>query len=211
MKESLHDMPNIPEPVVIKERLTRKILRSVMAQFSSLPEAILELVDNTFDEFDGVTGGKHLEIIIVVTKNSITVENIGGKGMGVEELRNWLNWGEAYKTDAIGEYGQGGKAAMGYLGRSWIIQTKRWDEQKLWEIKESNWDDVSSGEKIYMPMFTEEKRWRGLGYCKFEIRNLKRHRQDINRLKLELSNIYRNYLDEKKASITLNYTSRLRR
>ena len=113
-----------PEPVLIKEKISRKLLRAVMAQFTSLPEALLELVDNAFDEFDGVHGGNHLRIDIVMTKNSITVENTGGKGMGVNELQNWLNWGEAYKTDAIGEYGQGGKAAMGYLGSSWIVRTK---------------------------------------------------------------------------------------
>ena len=40
-----------PEPILIREKITRKLLRAVMAQFSSLPEALLELVDNAFDEF----------------------------------------------------------------------------------------------------------------------------------------------------------------
>jgi hypothetical protein len=48
-----------PEPVILKEKLTRKILRSVYAQFSSLSVALLELVDNAFDEFDGFQGGSH--------------------------------------------------------------------------------------------------------------------------------------------------------
>ena len=147
MNEVLQDRPETPEPVIIKEKLTRKILRPVMAQFSSLPEALLELVDNAFDEFDGVHGGNHLDVDVIVTKNSLTVENTGGKGMGVNELQNWLNWGEAYKTDAIGEYGQGGKAAMGYLGSSWIVYAKRWDEPVLWKITEDKWDDFSSSEK----------------------------------------------------------------
>ena len=63
----------MPKPVIIKERLTRKLLRTLMAQFSSLAEALLELVDNAFDEFDGVHGGGHLDINIVITKHSITV------------------------------------------------------------------------------------------------------------------------------------------
>jgi hypothetical protein len=197
----------IPKPVAIKERLTRKILRSVMAQFASLPEALLELVDNAFDEFDGFYGGSHLDVDIVITKHSITVENLGGKGMGQNELRKWLNWGGAYKTDAIGEYGQGGKAAMGYIGSSWVVQTKRWNEPWLWEIRENKWDDLSSSEKSYKAVAEkdENKKRNNLGYCKFEIKKMKKRRQDLNRIRAELSNIYRKYLEEGKASITLNY------
>ena len=44
-------------------------------------------------------GGDHLNVDIVITKGSIEIENIGGKGMGVSELRNWLNWGESTKKD----------------------------------------------------------------------------------------------------------------
>ncbi len=197
----------IPEPVIIKERLSRKILRSTMAQFSSLTVALLELVDNAFDGFDGFHGGDFLDINIVITKNSIVVENIGGNGMGPKELNEWLDWGGGHKTNAIGEYGQGGKAAMGYIGRAWIVQTKRWDEPWLWEIQEENWDDTSSNEKSYKAVAKrdENKKRHNLGYCKFEIRKLKPHRQDKKRIKEELSNIYRKYLEEGKVKITVNY------
>ena len=200
-------LSKLPKPVAIPEKLTRKILRAVMSQFSSLPEALLELVDNAFDEFDGVYGGKYLDIDIVITKGSITVENLGGKGMGSKELRNWLSWGEPHKKDAIGEYGQGGKAAMGYLGSSWVVKTKRWDEPWIWEIKEDKWDDVTSDLKHYeaIPKIDENKKHDGLGYCKFEVRKLKKLRQDKNRIRAELSNIYRRYLEEGKASISVDY------
>jgi len=207
MNATNENMPEIPKSVVVKEKLTRKILRSVMAQFKSLPEALLELADNAFDEFDGVHGGNHLNINIVVTKNSVIVENIGGKGMGLSELRDWLNWGEPHKKDAIGEYGQGGKAAMGYLGSSWVVQTKRWDEPWLWEIKEDKWDDVSTREKSFEAVPRRHGEHAGLGYCKFEIRKLKKRRQDLNRIKAVLSNVYRTYLEEHRATITLNYQS----
>ncbi|MFC2067301.1 ATP-binding protein [Chloroflexota bacterium] len=205
MNETLRDLQKMPQPVTIREKLTRKILRAVMAQFSSLTEALLELVDNAFDEFDGITGGNHLYVDIVITKHSITVENTGGKGMGVKELQNWLNWGEAYKTDSIGEYGQGGKAAMGYLGSSWKVRTKKWDEQFLWEIKEDKWDDVSSPEKKYLAVPKKYHEKQGIGYCCFEIRKLKKLRQDKNRIVAILRNIYRKYLDEGKATITINH------
>ena len=195
----------MPEPVILREKLTRQLIRTVIANFKSLPDALLELVDNAFDEFDGFHGGEHLDVTIKMTKDSITIENVGGKGMGSEELADWLNWGAPLKIDKIGEYGQGGKAAMGYLGRAWIVHTKRWDQPWEWEISEDNWDDVSSEEKTYkaMPMVSTKK-LEGLGYCKFEIKNLKKHRQDINRIKTVLSNIYRKYLEEGKSSITVN-------
>jgi len=197
----------MPKPVIIRERISRKMLRAVMANFRSVPDALLELVDNAFDEFDGYRGGTHLDVTIKMAKDSIIVENLGGKGMGRNELNDWLNWGEALKTDAIGVYGQGGKAAMGYLGSAWIVHTKRWDQPWLWEIKEDNWDDMSSSEKTFKALPTPINKGdqrEGLGYCRFEIKNLKKRRQDINRLKTVLSNIYRKYLEEGKASITVN-------
>ncbi len=72
-----------PKPVLIKEKITRKVLRPVMAQFSSVAEAVLELLDNAFDEFDGIHGGNHLDINVLITKRSITIENIGGKGRAI--------------------------------------------------------------------------------------------------------------------------------
>ena len=43
----------MPKPVIIQERISRKILRAYMANFKSVADALLELVDNAFDEFDG--------------------------------------------------------------------------------------------------------------------------------------------------------------
>ena len=98
-----------------------------MANFTCMSEALHELVDNTFDEFDGVHGGAHLNVSIEIKKNTIVVENLGGKGMGDKELSDWLEWGGIRETDGIREYGQGGKAAMGYLGTAWTVLAKRFD------------------------------------------------------------------------------------
>jgi hypothetical protein len=195
---------SVPDRILIKEKLTRQLLRSVMAQFSSLPEALLELVDNAFDEFDGIHGGEHLNIDIIITKDVVIVENTGGKGMGAKQLDDWLNWGAPIKTDSIGEYGQGGKAAMGYLGSAWVVHAKRWDESIMWEVKDNKWDDMSIKEKTYVANPTSETRYPGLGYCKFEIRKLKKHRQDIARIKAVLSNIYRKFLEGDRVTMTFN-------
>ncbi len=195
----------MPKPVTLRERISRNLVRPYMANFRSVADALLELVDNAFDEFDGFHGGTHLEVTIKMTKDNIIVENLGGKGMGTKELDDWLNWGAPIKTNKIGEWGQGGKAAMGYLGHAWEVHTKRWDESWLWQIREENWDDASSGEKTYQAVAIKgDVQHQGIGYCKFEIKNLKNRRQDINRIKTVLSNTYRQYLEEGKSSITVN-------
>jgi len=202
MNGTKNNVLEIPEPVTLRERISRNLVRPYMANFKSVPDALLELVDNAFDEFDGFHGGEHLKITIKMTKDSIIVENLGGKGMGTKELDDWLNWGAPIKTDKIGEWGQGGKAAMGYLGHAWEVHTKRWDEPWLWEIREENWDDASSGEKTYKAVpIKRDVQHQGIGYCKFEIKNLKNRRQNIIRIKTVLSNIYRQYLEEGKSSI----------
>jgi len=194
-----------PEPVIIQEKLTRKILRPLMANFTSTSEALHELVDNTFDEFDGIHGGTHLKVTIGIGKNTVVIENLGGKGMGPQELNDWLEWGGTGKAGGIREYGQGGKAAMGYLGTAWIVLTKRFDEPWLWEMREDNWDDFSSDEKIYEAIPSKSDRTlQGLGYCRFEIRNLRKARQEINRLRTKLANVYRTYLQDGKTTIIVN-------
>lgn len=205
MKEVRNVATDKPKPVIIREKLTRKIPRSLMANFTCMSEALHELVDNTFDEFDGVHGGAHLNISIEIKKNAIVVENLGGKGMGEEELSHWLEWGGMRETDGIREYGQGGKAAMGYLGTAWTVLAKRFDLPWLWEMREDNWDDFTSDEKSYKATATRsDRKLNGLGYCRFQIKNLKGQRQDINRLKTKLGNVYRTYLKDGKTTITVN-------
>ena len=75
----------------------------------------------------------------------------------------------------------------------------------LWEMREDNWDDFTSNEKSYEATATRsDRKLNGLGYCRFQIRNLKRQRQDINRLKTKLGNVYRTYLEDGKTTITVN-------
>ena len=60
----------IPNPVKIRERISRKLLRAYMSNFRSVPDALLELVDNAFDEFDGFHGGTRLEVNIKLRKTA---------------------------------------------------------------------------------------------------------------------------------------------
>jgi len=195
----------LPKPVKIRENLDRKVLRPLMQNFPSLPVALLELVDNAFDEFDGCHGGSHLDIHIELRKNRIMIENVGGKGMGTIELEEWLDWGRHNKENGIREYGQGGKAAMGYLGNAWLIRTKRWDQPCVWGISEDCWADTSSKLKEYEARATKaEPDMEGLGYCRIEIASLNKRNQSVQTVINKLSNVYRKQLEDGKAKITVN-------
>ncbi len=96
---------------------------------------------------------------------------------------------------------------MGYLGTSWLIRTRRWDQDFVCELKENRWDDMSCEEKTYVlnkvPVdstgIPKER-----GYCRFEIRNLRKRRQNIEQVRTTLSNVYRALLADKKAIIRID-------
>lgn len=182
----------MPEPVELQEKFSRRMAIAAMSNFRSLPEAVLELVDNAVDKFDGRYGGNHLTVSIEITRDRIVVENVGGRGMGSQELGEWLEWGESDTTDGIGFYGQGGKAAMGYLGNAWTVKCKHYDSDVIWEVRDDNWRDTSVDRKNLqaVPVAKDRKHSR-VGYCRIEIRDLVKRRQNIVKLKAKLSDVYR--------------------
>ena len=195
-----------PEPVEIREQIGRKALRPLMSNFSSTAEAIFELVDNAFDGYAKYYGQHTLEIRVDVTKDIVAVTNTGGEGMGHEELAQWLHWGQSTgPVDGIHEYGQGGKAAMGYLGNAWQVESKRIDQPWLWKLQESNWADINSGERSYTAQPSRAPaELNNLGYFKVKITKLHQRRQNLKKLAEQMSNIYRTLLLEGKAKIFLN-------
>ncbi|MGQ9573435.1 MAG: hypothetical protein ACUVV3_09720 [Dehalococcoidia bacterium] len=196
---------DMPQPVELQERLSRRMAIAAMSNFRSLPEAVLELVDNAVDKFDGRQGGNHLTVSIEVTRDRIVVENVGGRGMGAQELGEWLEWGESDTTDGIGFYGQGGKAAMGYLGNAWQVRCKRYDDDVVWEVGDDNWRDTSVDRKTLQAIPRERDReHQGVGYCRIKIWNLVKRRQDMGKLKARLSNVYRVLLKEDRLTLRVN-------
>jgi len=101
------------EDFKIEERIHPRLLMSHFA-FPSGEVAIMELIDNSIA---ARIPGKPLGIRILLGKDKISVTDRNGKAMGIPELRNSLIWGESEGTDVTRFYGQGGKSAMGYLGK----------------------------------------------------------------------------------------------
>src|SRR5688500_10432714 len=99
----------------IKETIARGILRALRSQFDTPYEALREIIDNALDH----RGEERVSIRVTLGEHDLQVENVGGRGMGLHEIADFVAWGASLPRSPgdIGLYGQGGKAASLYLGR----------------------------------------------------------------------------------------------
>jgi hypothetical protein len=111
--------------ITIRERIDPAITASLFSNYRSSADAVLELVDNAVDSR---LPAVHLSIEVMSHPTSLVVVSAGGDGMGVRELeRNYLRWGGSAKRgkQLLGQYGQGGKAAIGHLGKRFTVEASR--------------------------------------------------------------------------------------
>ena len=185
--------------VLLEEEIDINIVTALMRNYRNPVEAILELVDNALDDR---RENMCLNINIYLGKNLLTIVDIGGNGMGLEELKGFLKWGRSSKRGKLGRYGQGGKAAMGYLGNSWKIQSSKLGEKETYIIEEYDWRDRSNGKKKYRPLVIKDPT-PNQGRAEITIRDLSRKINE-KKLKEALSDYYRMLLEEKKIQIKIN-------
>jgi hypothetical protein len=112
-----------PDEDRIVERISRGILRALKSQFASPHEAFCELVDNAVN-YRGEGG---VDVWIEISDEQVVVENVGGRGMGLAEIRDFVTWGggEQHGSEEISCYNQGGKSAIAYLGDGYTLWAKR--------------------------------------------------------------------------------------
>jgi len=184
------------ENLEFEEKFDPALISALYKNFKDPIQAILEITDNAIDD---LIPQKQMIITVEIEKDSICIVNKGGNGMGPIELSAFFIWGRSNKRGKLGRYGQGGKAAMGYLGKSWRIRSTKASESEEYSIEELDWDDRSGGLKKYIPKigkttFIEE------GLVQIDVWKLKRK---INKKELKkiLSKIYRPLLLSKKIEI----------
>lgn len=182
-----------------QEQFNPRLISALYKNFKDANSAILELIDNAIDDR---IPGRLLVITIEVHGSRITVINKGGKGMGPRELEAFFIWGLSEKRGKLGRYGQGGKAAMGYLGKSWRISATKAGENEEYVIEEKDWDDRSGGMKRYVPVI-EPARLIEDGVVQIDVWNLKKriHKKDLAK---ELSNVYRPLIQSEQVRIIVN-------
>ncbi len=136
------------ERLQIRERFDPALIPALYHNFKDPLQAILELTDNAVDD---LIKGKAMVVTVNAERDHLMIVNKGGTGMGPSELEAFFVWGKSTKRGKLGRYGQGGKAAMGYLGKSWEIRSTKMRDDNDYLIKEDNWDDRTDGLKRYYP------------------------------------------------------------
>ncbi|MCL4416792.1 MAG: ATP-binding protein [Actinobacteria bacterium] len=189
------------ESLELQEDFDPRLISSLYQNYRDPISAILELIDNAVDD---IIKNKTMFISIIIQKDSLEIVDKGGKGMNLDDLRAFFKWGYSSKKGKLGRYGQGGKAAMGYLGKSWVIETTKIGEDKKYVVSDDDWDDRQGGLKKFK---AEEKETTDIldGVVKIDIKNLKRK---ISKTDLEqnLGKVYRPLLKSGQIEIytTLN-------
>ena len=189
---------------IIEEKLDYGLRASLMSNFTGSTEAVLELVDNAVSDR---IPGKRLEIIIEDNKKTLSITNRFGRGMGMNELHDFLNWGMSKDRQSydIGQYSQGGKAAIGFLGDSWSLAAKKDGETKGYIIEEKSWTS-GRGPKTYIPkeitilardgmVSLKINKWRG------KVKHV-RIREDV--LKKQIASVYSPLLTSGDVVISFN-------
>lgn len=179
-----------PTPPELVEQIDVRLLANLSQNFRSPFEAVFELVDNGLaSRLPGnpvavtVTGsGRAGDTLKVITK--------GGGGMGTTGLQEFLHWGKEPATVGLNRFGQGGKAAIGYLGKGLRITANRYDEDTAYQIEDHDWLARPNGElKRFRPR-TVRAPVPDAGVVQIEILNL-RKAVNFKRLERELAWRYR--------------------
>lgn len=188
------------KPRVIQEEVSTRAIDALMANYRDAQQAFLELIDNAVDN-----RSEQLPLLIRIrtTKNELSVFNQGGKGLDFEGLKNFFVWGYSDKTAGqIGFYGVGGKAAMGYLGRSMEVICSAKGSEVQYKVYDPSWETRKEGE--WKQFETEEERAQAPdGYFRIKITNLKRE-VTASALAAKLGDIYRPLLLDRSVTISIN-------
>ena len=188
--------------VTVRERIDPAITASLFANYRSSADAVMKLVDNAIDS--RLTGSQ-LEVLLQVHPTSLVVESRGGEGMGPSELeRNYLRWGGSPKRGRklLGQFGQGGKAAIGHLGRSFVVEASRPGDEVAWRFADQDYRDRSKL-KTYELKVVPKRTAVEHGYVRVRIDGVDK-RVDPRRLGSRLGDTYRPLLVRAALKMSLN-------
>jgi hypothetical protein len=188
--------------VTVRERIDPALTASLFANYRSAADAVMELVDNAIDS--RLKAGA-LEVLLQVHPTYFVIETRGGEGMGPEELeRDYLRWGGSPKRGRklLGQYGQGGKAAIGHLGRSFTVEASRPGDETAWRFADPDYRDRSKL-KTYELKSIPKRADRQHGYVRIRIDGIDK-RIDPRRLSARLAETYRPMVLRAELKISIN-------
>jgi Histidine kinase-, DNA gyrase B-, and HSP90-like ATPase len=188
--------------ITVRERIAPEITASLFANYRSSADAVMELVDNAVDSKLPRTP---LNVELAVHPQSLVVTVTGGQGMGVREIeRNYLRWGGSPKRgrQLLGQYGQGGKAAIGHLGKRFTVEASRPGDQMAWRFTDADYRDRSRL-KTYELAETQKRAPAEAGYVRIRIDGIDK-RIDVRRLAQRLAETYRPLLERGELELSLD-------
>lgn len=162
----------------------------------------MELIDNAVDSR---LSGSALSVEIAVQPQSLVITTERGEGMGPRELeRNYLRWGGSPKRgrQLLGQYGQGGKAAIGHLGQRFVVEASRPGDAVAWRFTDDNYRDRSRL-KTYELVEVAKRTSPGIGYMRIRIDGVDK-RIDVRRLAQRLGESYRPLLEQGELKLVLD-------
>lgn len=185
----------------VTEEATLRMAESAMSNYRDANLALMDLVDNGIDNR---IEGQTLSIYVRVYTEYITVRNEGGEGLDLAGFQNYLRWGISSKIGRIGQYGVGGKAAMGFLGKSIEISASARGSDLEYHLSDPHWgekQEVSKREHTAQERPAENTG----GYFNVRITNLNNNRKiDTRTVKARLGDTYRPLLDKGAVKIFVN-------
>lgn len=186
----------------IEERFSPRTAESMMHGYDSPLQAAWELIDNAVD--NRKEDGSPLTIRIRITRTELNIVNTGGEGMGEAGLSDYFFWGESgdvRPVRRIGQYGVGGKAAAGYLGRGLEITCSADGSQEEHHVDVPNWES-RQGELLTLNVETR-KTDGNEGYFRLRVKDLKRQ-ISVDALIERLGRVYRPLLLERIVRVAVN-------
>ncbi|HXC79786.1 MAG TPA: ATP-binding protein [Candidatus Acidoferrum sp.] len=188
--------------VTVRERIDPAITASLFANYRSAADAVMELVDNAIDS--RIKGGQ-LDVLLQVHPSYFVIETRGGEGMGPAELeRNYLRWGGSPKRGRklLGQYGQGGKAAIGHLGASFTVEASRPGDGNAWRFADPDYRDRSRLKTYELKVVTKRVP-ADQGYVRIRIDGFDK-RLEPRRLIARLGDTYRPLILRAELKMTVN-------
>ena len=188
--------------ITVRERIEPALTASLFANYRSAADAVMELVDNAIDSR---VKGNALEVLLLVHPSYFVIETRGGEGMGPSELeRNYLRWGGSPKRGhrLLGQYGQGGKAAIGHLGRSFTVEASRPGDETAWRFADPDYRDRSKLKTYELKVVTKRVPAEQ-GYVRIRIDGIDK-RLDRRRLGARLGDTYRPLVLRAELKISIN-------
>ncbi len=175
---------------------------AMMANFPGAITALLELVDNGVDDWEGnVQEFKPIRIDIDMDP-PLKVLTRGQTGMGLSEIEDFLRWGYSKKRGRIGQWGQGGKAGMGYLANGMRIRTGKGGESVGWVISDPQWGSRDYIKELEPESFPKSP---DVAFVEIELFDLKRQIRPETLIK-QLGNVYRPLLESGRVKMTVKAT-----